>query len=214
MATREEKTIENQKAEIGRLTELLRITEDNLRASQEEVMRLSTVDTLTGAYHRRHFMDVADQEMSRLRRYRRPLAVLAIVVDNIRAINETHGTVGGDAVLQAMGEAILRTLRATDTVGRTAGSDFAVLLPETDHEGCTTLADRLVIEVTQSAAIALEGALPIPRVSIGATHVVRDDVIFDAVLRRADQAVKQARGKGGNCAVYLSAEQAERLADT
>lgn len=213
MPSRDDRTIESQKAEIARLQELLRITEDNLRASQDEVMRLSTVDMLTGTSHRRHFLDVADQEMSRARRYRRPLAVLSVIVDNIRAINETHGTVGGDSVLQAMGDAILRTLRTTDSVGRVAGSDFAVLLPETDHEGCISLADRLAVEVSQSAAMALDHAPPPPLISIGATHVVRDDVIFDVVLRRADQAMRLARAKGGGCAVYLSAEQADRTAE-
>ncbi|GEO81866.1 GGDEF domain-containing protein [Pararhodospirillum oryzae] len=205
MVARDARTIETLKAENAQLREILAITEDNLRASQEEVLRLSTTDTLTGVFSRRHFMDLADQEISRARRYKRPLAVLVVVLDNMRAINDAHGTERGDAVLGAMGSAILRMVRTADVVGRTAGSEFTVLLPETEREGCIALADRVVSEMTRAASEVLRGVAPLPSVSLGATHVVRDDVIFDMAVRRADEAVAQARAQGGDRAVYLAA---------
>lgn len=206
MGARDAKTLESLRAENAQLREILAITEDNLRASQEEVLRLSMVDTLTGVFNRRHFMDLADQEVSRARRYKRPLGVLVVVLDNMRAVNQAHGTERGDAVLGVMGAAIMRALRTADIVGRTAGATFAVLLPETERDGTVALAERLVLEMAQAAADLLKDAPPLPTVSLGATHVVREDVIFDAVLRRADEAVARARHAGGRQAVYLAAD--------
>ncbi|MBK1663334.1 GGDEF domain-containing protein [Rhodospirillum rubrum] len=209
MTSQEAKTIEGLKADLARLREILSITEDNLRASQNEVLRLSTIDPLTSVLSRRHFMDIADQEISRARRYKRPLAVLAIELDNIKAINEVHGTELGDAVLIAVGAAVLRSLRATDFVGRTAGSEFTVMLPETEHEGCMSLAERLVIDLARAAAAEVGNTEPLPTVSIGATHFVREDVIFDTVVQRVDQAMERAHAAGGNRTLYLGANQIE-----
>jgi diguanylate cyclase (GGDEF)-like protein len=211
MTSQDAKTIEGLKAELSRLREMLSITEDNLRASQDEVLRLSTIDSLTGVLNRRHFMDIADQEISRARRYKRPLAVLIIGVDNIKAVNEVHGSEKGDTVLEAMGASALHTLRTTDFVGRTAGSEFTVMLPETEHDGCMILAERLVLELARVASEALDNAAPLPTVSIGATHFVREDVIFDTVYQRADMTMDRARHNGGDRVLYMSAEEAEKL---
>jgi diguanylate cyclase (GGDEF)-like protein len=211
MTTQDAKTIDGLKAELSRLREMLSITEDNLRTSQDEVMRLSTMDSLTGVLNRRHFMDIADQEISRARRYKRPLAILVIGVDNMKLANEVHGSEKGDLALEAMGAAALQTLRTTDFVGRTAGAEFTVMLPETEHDGCMILAERLVLELARVAGEALKGALPLPKVSIGATHFVREDVIFDTVYQRADMSMDRARANGGDRVLYISAEEAEKL---
>ncbi len=209
MSQQDAKTIDGLKTEVARLRELLRMTEDSLRASQDEVMRLSTIDALTAVFNRRHFMDVADQEISRARRYKRPLAVLALGVDNIRAINESHGSDRGDGVLAAVGAAALRTLRTTDYVGRLSGSQFAVMLPETEHDGCMILAERMCIDLARAGAEELGDVSPLPVISVGATHFVREDVIFDACFQRADSAMTTAREQGGAKVLYVTAEEVD-----
>ncbi|MGB1027467.1 MAG: GGDEF domain-containing protein, partial [Rhodospirillaceae bacterium] len=204
MAQTDAKTIENLKAEVSRLKELLRISDDSLKASQDEVLRLSTIDPLTGVSNRRHFMDLADQEISRARRYRRPLAVISIAVDNFKAVNEIHGSEAGDRVLAAMGDAARKTLRTIDVIGRTAGTELTVLLPETEQDGTEILAQRLCDDLSESAAATLTGE-PIPTMSVGATHFVREDVIFDTTIQRADQAMEEAHDAGGNRMIYKPA---------
>ena len=90
---------------------------------------LAKTDPLTGVSNRRSFLEGANAELERTRRYGRPLSVIALDVDHFKRINDTHGHAAGDKVLIELVLALKVGLRANDFPGRIGGEEFAVLLP-------------------------------------------------------------------------------------
>jgi diguanylate cyclase (GGDEF)-like protein len=100
---------------------------------EEELRRQAHVDYLTGVYNRRHFMERAEQELSRAHRYGKPLSMLMLDIDHFKLINDRYGHKVGDTVLKAVADLSHATFRDVDILGRLGGEEFAVLLPETDQ---------------------------------------------------------------------------------
>ena len=119
-----------------------------------EARQLAELDALTGLHNRRYFDEVLDREVSRALRYGRSLALILIDLDDLKAINDRVGHLGGDAVLAELGERVREALRSTDIACRIGGDEFAVILPESALEDARQLYDRL------QAAI---GARPLTR---------------------------------------------------
>ncbi|MEQ1517692.1 MAG: GGDEF domain-containing protein [Usitatibacteraceae bacterium] len=94
----------------------------------------ATLDSLTGLKNRRAFLEAGASELDRLRRYRRPVAIIFLDLDDFKAINDTKGHDVGDSALRAAANALSATLRGSDLVGRLGGDEFAVLLPEIGYE--------------------------------------------------------------------------------
>lgn len=107
-----------------------------------ELRRLAAIDPLTGALNRRQFRELAEREIRRAQRYRRPFSVLIADIDDFKSVNDSFGHAVGDAVLKQVAELYMNTFRETDIVCRFGGEEFAVLMPETDlpgglENGCT-----------------------------------------------------------------------------
>jgi diguanylate cyclase (GGDEF)-like protein len=102
-----------------------------LRHALDHERDLARTDALTRVANRSAFYDVADTEIQRARRYRRPLSLAYIDVDRFKEINDTLGHSTGDALLRSVAESLNTNLRAEDLVARLGGDEFAVLLPET-----------------------------------------------------------------------------------
>jgi hypothetical protein len=98
----------------------------------EQMEAQARTDYLTGVFNRRHFVDLAERELERARRYNRPFTLLMIDVDHFKAINDTHGHNTGDLALQVVSRVICETLRSIDIFGRLGGEEFAVVLVETN----------------------------------------------------------------------------------
>lgn len=105
--------------------------------------RLAERDELTGVSNRRPFETVLQLEWERATRYKRPLSLLFIDVDDFRAVNKLYGHLMGDEALKAVTRLIRQNIRKTDTVARWGGEEFVVLLPETDVESAILLAERI-----------------------------------------------------------------------
>jgi PAS domain S-box-containing protein len=103
------------------------------KVAEQALEKLAQVDTLTGLANRRHFMNQAEQELSRNVRYGGPLSLLMIDIDHFKNVNDTYGHQIGDLVLQKLGAVFVETLRDIDRVGRVGGEEFAVVLPQTDE---------------------------------------------------------------------------------
>lgn len=103
----------------------------------------AATDSLTGLYNRRLFDEYLDKELIRAKRYNEQLAVVILDLHKLKEVNDRHGHMRGDDVLQIAAATLRRTLRASDFAFRIGGDEFAVLLPRTDSEQAVTLCHRV-----------------------------------------------------------------------
>jgi diguanylate cyclase (GGDEF)-like protein len=103
----------------------------------------AATDALTGLYNRRLFDEYCDKELNRAKRYGHQLAVVILDLRKLKEVNDRHGHLRGDQILQLATTALQRTLRSSDFAFRLGGDELALLLPQTDSEQGTTLCRRV-----------------------------------------------------------------------
>jgi two-component system cell cycle response regulator len=181
-----------------RMSSMIRIKRlaDELEEANKELNALATIDPLTQVGNRRLLdLRLAD-EFERSRRYKRPLACLLIDIDHFKGVNDVHGHQVGDSVLALVGRTISRSIRATDMAGRYGGEEFMVLAPETAAGPSRAVAERIRIMVAQRSA-ETEGVPPVT-VSIGVATTELEPSDRAALVKRADEALYQAKREGRN----------------
>ena len=102
------------------------------RQSQETLTTLARYDSLTGLANRATFLERLDLELARHRRFERPFSLAVLDCDDFKVVNDAHGHLEGDRLLQVAAATLRVALRKTDLACRLGGDEFAVLLPETD----------------------------------------------------------------------------------
>lgn len=162
---------------------------------EEEFKRFAATDYLTGARNRRAFFEQAETEWRRARRHRRSLSVLMLDVDRFKRINDAHGHSVGDDVLRLLVAGCRRVLRAEDILGRYGGEEFVALLPEVEIEGALAVAERLRAQAASTTVPAGERKVHFS-VSIGVTEARLTRETLDDALRRADDALYDAKNSG------------------
>lgn len=171
---------------------------------EQELERLATTDALTGLANRRHFMLLAEQELSRAKRYGSELAVLMFDVDHFKAINDTYGHATGDGVLHTLGQLCRQSIRDIDVIGRLGGEEFALVLPETSQDQAVHAAKRLC-QMVAAAEIPLQHGVPLRfTISVGVIALSDSHANLDTLLARADQAMYDAKRDGRNQARVYS----------
>jgi len=177
---------ENLNARIGELQD-----------ARDELSRLASTDSLTGLCSRRQWFELGAAEFSRFRRYNRPLSLLVTDLDFFKRVNDTFGHEAGDQVLRRFADVLLLHSRQTDVVGRLGGEEFAVLLPETSGRAAQEVARR-VVEACREITVD-EGICRVTcSCSIGIAEAARSDASLEELLRRADQAMYDAKREGRN----------------
>jgi two-component system cell cycle response regulator len=169
----------------------------DLKVANQELTRLATTDFLTGVWNRRRFMELGEAELARVRRSGRSFGTVMMDVDHFKSVNDTYGHDAGDAVLRALAEACVDRLRNVDIVGRMGGEEFALILPETDPQGIKLTVERLRVHLGQLAVPIGTGTLNVT-VSAGVTAVKDPSDTIESALKRADEALYQAKGSGRN----------------
>jgi diguanylate cyclase (GGDEF)-like protein len=114
-----------------------------------KLRRMAERDELTGVCNRRPFENLLNLEWERATRYRRPLSLLFIDVDDFRTVNKLYGHLMGDEALKVVTRLIRQNIRKTDTLARWGGEEFVVLLPETDVDAAVVLAERIRSVIAQ-----------------------------------------------------------------
>lgn len=165
---------------------------------EEELTSQAHVDYLTGVFNRRYFMERAEQEMHRSKRYGSTLSLFMLDIDHFKQINDRYGHKVGDLVLVTLAKLCRAALRDVDILGRMGGEEFAVLLPETDPATAYEVAQRLRLQVA-AAQVPLEGGLPVQiHVSIGVSFMTSGEDNIDVLLHKADTALYAAKNSGRN----------------
>ena len=100
-----------------------------MTALYEDARRLATIDTLTGLYNRRAFLDIMARENARSTRHAYPLSILLLDVDHFKRVNDTLGHAAGDAVLQGLAQVLQSVARRSDVLARWGGEEFVIALP-------------------------------------------------------------------------------------
>ncbi|SNZ07164.1 diguanylate cyclase (GGDEF) domain-containing protein [Persephonella hydrogeniphila] len=159
----------------------------------EKFRILSEIDTLTGIYNKGKFNRVLDEELKKVRRYKRPLGLILFDIDHFKKINDTYGHQVGDYVLKTVAKIVKDNIRDTDIFARWGGEEFVILAPETDINGLKILAEKLrkAIEDYNFEKVGKVTA------SFGITEAIPEDTV-DSVVRRADEALYAAKERGRN----------------
>ena len=162
-----------------------------------ELKELSEKDSLTGAYNRRYFMQIFEQEFAIAKRYNSKLSVLLIDMDDFKKINETYGHDAGDAVLKRFVIFCEDNFRQSDLFARYSGKQFIVMLPSTPSLGAAIIAERIRAN-TEEMPVTYEKQSIRFTISIGISLVMDTDTNTNAVLHRAETALYKAKKKGRN----------------
>jgi diguanylate cyclase (GGDEF)-like protein len=168
------------------------------KAVEHQLRFLAQRDPLTQAYNRHHFWQLAHIEMARVKRYRRPLAMAMIDADHFKNVNDVHGHDVGDMVLRMIVDTCADSLRKNDVLARYGGEEFIVLLPETAPEGALAVVERLRERVAESPLTLDNDQQVAITVSIGLANLHSPEEGFEALLKRADDALYAAKRGGRN----------------
>jgi len=174
------------------------------KRAEEQVRHEATHDALTGLPNRALFLDRLDGALERSRRTQRPFALLYIDIDGFKPVNDTHGHLAGDQLLQAIAARLLSRMRKSDTVARLGGDEFAVILEEAmDAPGVALkAAEELCLMLREPYELG-----PDIRVTVGASIGVACQLSQpaeggakprDALIRAADDAMYRAKRGGKN----------------
>ncbi len=187
---------------IGRLHIITDITER--KKLQEELRQQATTDELTKVSNRRHFIELANSEVKRAIRLKRPPAVALIDIDHFKQINDTYGHATGDLALIAFTKICQKQIREIDVFARFGGDEFVLLFPETTQEQAYDIVERIRLALTKKP-VDLEGKQVTITLSCGIASLGDEQTSFDALLNRADQALYRAKEAGRN-RVVIEAE--------
>lgn len=167
------------------------------QAVVKKLEMVSRVDGLTQLFNRSHWQSRLTEEFSRAGRYASPLTLIMFDLDHFKSVNDTHGHLGGDAVLVQVAGIIKGALRDSDIAGRYGGEEFGIVLPNTPVDGARVVAERIrnMIQATP---------VPFDRVQIpvtaslgiaGFSTTFKDPEDFIAA---ADAALYEAKESGRN----------------
>jgi diguanylate cyclase (GGDEF)-like protein len=190
--------LEQARSEAETAREMAEINARQLQQALTTLESLAITDDLTGALNRRRFIELMARELSLVVRYSRPAAVIMFDLDGFKEVNDTFGHQAGDDVLQKLSSMIRANLRTSDDLVRWGGDEFIILAPEINLEQCQLLAEKIrtLISATSFPVVGQMTS------SLGVTLLVAGDTP-DVVVRRADQALYQAKEGGGNQVVIV-----------
>ena len=188
--------IKNKNQEVHSVIWLsLNITER--KKLEEQLQELSEKDDLTGAYNRRHFMQIFEKEFSITKRYKSPLSILLIDIDSFKDINQTYGLEIGDAVMTTFAQFCEDLLRQSDLFACYGGGKFIVMLPSTPSLGAAIIGERIRANA-EELLINHEKQIIQFTVSIGISLVLDSDSNSNGILARVHTALYNAKKKGRN----------------
>ncbi|PKO30890.1 MAG: hypothetical protein CVU34_18535 [Betaproteobacteria bacterium HGW-Betaproteobacteria-7] len=186
-------------AEIQAVEEAIGKLHTVLAENEQARLALETLanrDGLTGLLNRRHFMIIAEAELQRAQRYRRPVTIGMADLDLFKKLNDTYGHAAGDTVLRAFSLLIQESIRQSDLVCRYGGEEFAFIFPEITVDEAAKLAERFRAASADHDIRLADGQLVRVTFSMGLADA--SEVSLETALNRADEALYEAKRQGRN----------------
>lgn len=176
--------------------------EEEIYKKNKELERIAITDTLTGLYNRVYFDSFIEHEITKAKRYKRPLSVAKIDIDKFKILNYKYGTQEGDNVLRELGSLVKRCVRHNvDTVYRYSGGGIMIVFPETLLKDAQIVSERLRKEFSQIEfkPMKISGDIvPVHEtISIGVALLNVDDDTA-SLLRKVENTLCIAKESGGN----------------
>jgi two-component system cell cycle response regulator len=182
---------------------------EKLRNNYEQSLSMALTDSLTGVFNRRYVSAHLPRLMERSWESQKPVAILMFDIDHFKAVNDTYGHGVGDEVLREVANRTNRNLRNFDLVARYGGEEFIVVMPDTDRDAAYAVAERLRRRVGEETfAVSTQAAEITVTISIGVAVVEGVGDTADAILKRADDALYQAKRSGRNRTVASGVAEA------
>ena len=162
----------------------------------------AATDALTGLYNRRLFDEYCDKEFNRAHRYGHNLALVLLDLHRLKELNDRHGHLQGDQILQLAAATLRKNLRASDFAFRIGGDEFALLLPQADPEQAAILCDRLRAHFeSEIAPMKLE--VPVT-IDYGIAVHPQDGDTKEILLRVADKRLYEHKSVSRTRSVFSS----------
>ena len=160
---------------------------------------LARHDPLTGAANHRSFTELTSRELKRALRFKRPLSIAYMDIDNFKKINDTFGHSAGDSLLAVLADTIKKNTRTMDITARLGGDEFAIVMPETRAEqakAATSKLQNIILEAMQKHDWAVTMSIGVVTCSIPPCSV-------DELIKMADNLMYSAKNSGKNSIKYV-----------
>ena len=177
----------------------LQIALDELAEKNNLLLQQSRIDSLSGVFNRSYFDQQMRSELKRSRREQRPLALILLDIDHFKQVNDTLGHLAGDQAITAVANIIKQQLkRPADKVSRYGGEEFALILPATNIEGATQLAEQIRAAIVSTSLMFDNQAYQLT-ISAGCYAAIADaDNNNSTFVACADAALYRAKHNGRN----------------
>jgi len=168
-----------------------------LAAYEHRLLEMNMRDGLTGVYNRRFLEKRLEEECARHARYGRGFSVIMFDIDFFKNVNDTYGHLCGDLILKNISGTIASLIRKTDFLARYGGEEFCCLLPETVLASAALLAERFRTTIAEMKHV-YQGMEINVTVSLGVAEMNAGLPSFEALLKKADGALYEAKRAGRN----------------
>lgn len=165
----------------------------------KKLKELSVTDKLTGLYNRVKTDKSIQNQIELYQRYEASFCIMMLDLDFFKKINDTYGHQIGDNILVETASVLRGSLRKTDVICRWGGEEFLVILPNTGHLKTLEMADRVRMNIYGNKIISNYAVT----ISIGIAEITKEDD-FNTLIKRADDALYNAKEKGRNRVEYLN----------
>lgn len=161
---------------------------------ETQLRSLSERDPLTNLFNRRKLLAMLEDQYELFNRYTIPTAVFIFDINDFKKINDQYGHLMGDQALQAIAQSCTTELRAPDMAARFGGDEFVIVMPHTDQNQALSIIERLSASIEKTtAAIGFANGI---KISGGLSEILSGDTSVEAVMRRADEKLYQAKDAG------------------
>lgn len=174
-----------------------------LKIANKKLLEISSTDFLTNISNRRHFFETGFKYFHLAKREKTDLSIICIDIDYFKKINDTYGHNVGDEILKLVANKMNVHIRKSDSLARTGGEEFTILLNNTDENNAFILAEKLRLEVEKLSYKDNETEINVT-ISLGISQIKKDDEELDAIIIRADKALYQAKETNRNKSVIYS----------